>query len=130
MRDLFPRLFLQHFAGTSLIVETQGGDLVGFVVAFVSQDDPRLGYIHFVGVAPDRRASGLGRELYDRTFGILRSRGCTRVMATTAPINTASVSFHTAVGFGRVPEPRTGSDSWQDYDGAGRDKVVFLRSLA
>jgi hypothetical protein len=48
---LVPRLWLQHFAGTSWIVE-RGGQLEGFLIAFLSPDRADEGYIHFVGVAP------------------------------------------------------------------------------
>ena len=50
MSGMLPRMFFKHFAGTSLVAETDDGALAGFVVAFVSQDDPTAGYIHFVGV--------------------------------------------------------------------------------
>lgn len=46
MRALLPRLWFQHFSGTSWLLETTEGRLAGFVVAFISQDDPTTGYVH------------------------------------------------------------------------------------
>lgn len=124
MSGMLPRLFFKHFAGTSLVAETDDGALAGFVVAFVSQDDPTAGYIHFVGVDPAQRATGLGRDLYERTFADLRGLGCTRVRAITSPVNTGSIAFHTRMGFERVGPP-----VHVDYDGPGEDRVVFSRTL-
>src|SRR6185295_9477311 len=46
---LVPRLWLQHFATTSLVAEADAA-LVGFLIGFHSQDVAAESYIHFVGV--------------------------------------------------------------------------------
>ncbi len=129
MQDLLPRLFLQHFTATSTVAETPQGDIAGFLVGFVSQDHPEVGYIHFVGVHPQCRGEGLGARLYERAFEDFRSRGCAVVKAVTSPVNTGSLAFHEAMGFTRVPDPSSGGDVWTDYDGPGGDRVVLTRSL-
>ena len=129
MQDLLPRLFFQHFTGTSTVAETDDGELAGFVVAFVSQDDPAVGYAHFIGVSPSQRGTGLGSALYARAFNDLRDRGCTVVKAVTSPVNTGSLAFHEALGFKRIPDPSTHDVVWRDYDGTGADRVVLSRSL-
>ena len=129
MQDLLPRLFFQHFTGTSTVAETDDGELAGFVVAFVSQDDPAVGYVHFIGVSPSQRGTGLGTALYARAFNDLRDRGCTVVKAVTSPVNTGSLAFHEALGFTRIPDPSTHDVVWRDYDGTGADRVVLSRSL-
>jgi hypothetical protein len=58
---LLQPLFLENFSSTSLVAETDDGALVGFLIGFVSADDPSVGYVHFVGVAPDRTREGLWR---------------------------------------------------------------------
>ena len=78
MRSLLPRLWFQHFTGTSWIAEEGDGRLVGFVVAFISQDDPTVGYVHMIAADPNRRRSGIGRALYERVFTDLSGRGVTR----------------------------------------------------
>jgi predicted GNAT superfamily acetyltransferase len=66
MAGLLQPLFLENFSSTSLVAEDDRGDLVGFLVGFVSQDDARVAYVHFAGVAPGSRGAGLGRQLYSR----------------------------------------------------------------
>ena len=64
-----PRLVFEHLWPTSTIAEDKDG-LAGFLVGFISPAQPEVGYVHFVGVRPDRRRSGLARLLY--------GRGCAR----------------------------------------------------
>ena len=99
MAALLPRLFLEHFAGTSLTAEDSLGELAGFLVGFDSPDHPSESYVHFVGVRPDQRGSGLGRDLHDRFAGEAAARGTTAVRCVTSTVNTASVAFHTSIGF-------------------------------
>ena len=99
MAVLIPSLFLEHFSGTSLVAEDEQGELAGFCIGFVSQDRPDEAYVHFVGVRPDQRGTGLGRELHDRFAALVRGRGVRRVRCVTSTQNTASVAFHTSIGF-------------------------------
>ncbi|MDJ1136778.1 GNAT family N-acetyltransferase [Streptomyces iconiensis] len=120
-RDL-TRVFLDHFFATSLIAEEPDGALAGFVVGFLSPSEPEYAYIHFTGVAPSLRGSGLGRDLYGRFFARARAEGRTVVKAITSPVNTPSIAFHKALGF-------TASEPVPDYDGSTLDRVVFRREL-
>ena len=129
MQDLLPRLFFQHFTGTSMVAESDDGEIAGFVVAFVSQDDPAGGYVPFFGVSPSQRGTGLGTALYECAFKDLRERGCTVVKAVTSPVNTGSLAFHESLGFTRIPDASTHDGVWRDYDGAGGDRVVLSRPL-
>jgi ribosomal protein S18 acetylase RimI-like enzyme len=127
---LVPRLWLQHFARTSLIAERgaeRGTALDGFLIGFLSQDRLDEGYIHFVGVAPERRGAGIGRQLYDRFFALCRSAGRRTVRCVTSPTNTVSIAFHQAMGF---EVERTGElVAKPDYDGPGVARVTFVRSM-
>ncbi|HTT53606.1 MAG TPA: GNAT family N-acetyltransferase [Streptosporangiaceae bacterium] len=116
-----PRLFLDHFHHTSLVVDGPDGP-VAFLVGILSPADPGQAYIHFAGVAPAVRRQGLAALLCTEFFALARAHGRTAVSAVTAPGNATSVSFHQALGFtvtGPVP----------DYNGPGRDLVVFDRDL-
>jgi len=133
MHMLLPRLWFQHFTGTSWIAEDDQGRLAGFVVAFISQDDPSTGYIHMVAADPNRRRGGVGRALYQHVFDDLGARGVARVKAVTWPGNRQSVAFHTSIGFRVDDGPGTqnlyGTPAYADYDGDGDDRVVFTRDL-
>ena len=98
MRALLPRLFFEHFRETSFVAE-EDGELVGFLNGFLSQSFPDEAYIHFVGVRPDRRGSGLASELYERFFAVARAHGRSVVRCVTSPVNEGSVAFHRALGF-------------------------------
>lgn len=116
-----PRLFLDHFHRTSLVIDGPGG-LLAFLVGILSPSDPRRAYIHFAGVAPQARRLGLAQLLYTEFFALARADGRTMVSAVTAPVNSASIAFHRAMGFS-VTGPVA------DYDGPGRDFVRFDRAL-
>lgn len=118
---LLPRLFFQHFTDTSLVV-VDGGRVEAFLVGFLSQTHPEQAYIHFVGVHPQLRGEGLGRELYERFFELVRARGRTRVHAITSVENTRSQTFHRSLGFD-VSAPQVG------YEGPRGDRVTFHRRL-
>ncbi|HEY7732732.1 MAG TPA: GNAT family N-acetyltransferase [Gaiellaceae bacterium] len=122
MAPMLPKLFFVHFEGTSLVAETEAGDLAGFLVGFLSQTHPAEAYVHFLGVAPEQRGSGLGRLLYEEFFEAARGHGRTIVRCVTSPGNEASVAFHQALGFeveGVV----------EDYDGRGESRVLLTRRL-
>ena len=68
VHQLLPRLWFQHFTGTSWVAEDDGGRLVGFLVGFISPDHPDEAYVHMVGTGPNHRRAGLGRTLYERFF--------------------------------------------------------------
>jgi len=116
-----PRLFLDHFHRTSLVAEGAHG-LSAFLVGLVSPSEPDQAYVHFVGVHPGARNSGLARALYDRFFRLAREHDRHLVKAVTSPVNHASIAFHRRLGFAvRGPV--------QDYDGPGRDLVTFERRI-
>jgi diaminobutyrate acetyltransferase len=121
VRHALPRLFLDHFHGTSLVAE-RDGELAGFLIGFMSPSKPDSAYIHFVAVNPRLRGNGLARRLYETFFDRARAEGHCVVRAVTAPHNSASIAFHTAMGF-TVTDPITG------YDGPSDVKVLFQREL-
>jgi predicted GNAT superfamily acetyltransferase len=132
MQVKLPRLFLDHFSGTSLVAEGQDGALAGLLVGFLSQDRPDEAYVHFVAVAPDARGGGLARRLYERFFALAREAGRTRVRAITSPVNHGSIRFHRAMGFTLEDgdAERDGVPFMPDWDGPGEARVRFVRRLA
>lgn len=91
-------LFLDHFFSTSYVADDDEG-LAGFLVGFLSPSRPEVAYVHFVGVRPGLRRSGLAHDLYDRFFDLARGDGRTEVWAITSPVNETSIAFHRAMGF-------------------------------
>ena len=97
MTPLLQKLFFVHFRDTSFVAEGDGGELAGFLCGFRSQTFADEAYIHFVGVSPPQRGSGLGRDLYERFFAAIAPRNVVR--AITSPVNEGSIAFHRAMGF-------------------------------
>jgi GNAT superfamily N-acetyltransferase len=133
VHELLPRLWFQHFRGTSWVVETEGGRLAGFLVGFRSPDHPDEAYIHMVATDPNLRGRGIGRSLYERFFDEMRAVGVRRVKAVTWPADRVSVAFHAALGFRPTEGPGSqrlyGTPAFADYDYEGEDRALFVREL-
>ena len=123
MAPILPQLFFLHFEGTSFVAEDETGDLVAFLCGFLSQTVPDEAYIHFVGVSPDHRGEGMGRELYERFFDEVREQGRSVVRCVTSPANEGSLAFHRALGFDVDRIAR-------DYDGPGEDRALLVKRLS
>lgn len=130
LSGLLPRLFFQHFTGTSFVVEREG-ELVGFLVGFMCPDHDDEAYVHFVGVDPDHRHSGIARALYKLFFALAAADGREVVRAITAPVNRGSIAFHVALGFEVLPGDAEigGVPVRLDYDGPGQHRVRLQRRL-
>jgi ribosomal protein S18 acetylase RimI-like enzyme len=121
LRAEVPRLWFEHFTTTSWVADHPDGRLAGFLVGFLSPARPGSAYVHFVGVDPDLRRSGLGRELYARFAADAQRAGAHEVTCLTGPANALSVAFHRGLGFTAALDP--------DHEGPGEDRVLFHRSL-
>ena len=130
VRVLLPPEYLTRFGRTCLVAWTapaigvsEPAELAGFLVAFPSPAHPSVGYIHFVWVSPQFRGLGLGRELYERAFSLLRGLGCTVVEAQCSRRSPRAIAFHEHLGF-------TPTSIGPEVDVAtGPDAVGLVRDL-
>ncbi|SEL60293.1 GNAT family N-acetyltransferase [Streptacidiphilus jiangxiensis] len=122
IKATLPRLYLEHFHATSRVAEHPDGSLAGFLIAFLSPSLAQEAYIHFVGVDPALRGSGLAGRLYREFFAEAAAAGRDVVRAVTSPVNHGSIAFHTAMGFS-VTGPVDG------YNGEGSSLMLFERRL-
>jgi len=133
MDFLLPRLWLQHFTGTSWLAEAAGGALAGFLIGFHSPDQPDVAYCRLIGTNPNLRQRGLGRALYERFFDDARRAGRHEVRAITWPGNRASIAFHRSLGFEVVAGPGTqnlyGVPAFPGYDFEREDRAVLVRTI-
>lgn len=127
---LLPKLFLQFFSGTSLVLEDEAG-IRAFLIGFYAADNDQEAYIHFVGVDPTQRGQGLARRLYTAFLRRAAEAGRREARAITSPGNTGSIAFHQAMGFALEPGDREadGLPVCIDYDGPGQDRVCFYRKI-
>lgn len=133
MDVLLPRLWLQHFTGTSWLAETADGGLAGFLVGFHSPDKPDVAYCRLIATNPTLRKHGLGRALYERFFEDAARAGRHEIRAITWPGNRASIEFHRALGFevevGPGSQNLYGSPAQAGYDFDREDRSILVRHL-
>jgi ribosomal protein S18 acetylase RimI-like enzyme len=131
MADMLPKLFFVHFQQTSFVAESDG-NIVGFLAGFVSQTLDNEAYIHFAGVHPEFRKTGIARALYERFFDAIRQVGRNVVRCVTSPVNKVSISFHLRMGFTVEPSKKIveGISVAENYDGRGEDRVLFFKTLS
>ena len=130
MSDMLPKLFFVHFRETNFVAE-ENGEIIGFLIGFLSQTFADEAYVHFIGVHPDFRKRGVGKALYKRFFEAVRQHGRTIVRCVTSPVNRGSIAFHTRLGFQVEPQETIvdGVAVYRNYDGPGNDRVLFVKRL-
>lgn len=113
-----------HELGELGLVAEENGERVGFLLGFLvpaCEAEPETGYIHLVGIHPEHRRHGVGKELYAQFSARCRSHGAKRLKAITTVGNDGSLRFHMALGFTVFEDP--------NYAGEGRSRVVFTKPL-
>jgi len=124
------KVFFVHFSNTTFIAE-DGNDLVGFLIGFMSQSEKDVGYIHFAGVHPDYRKTGLGRTLFEKFYEACKVNNRSVVKSCTSPVNKLSIKFHQKMGF--MIEPGDGIIDGvpvsPNYLGKDNPKVLFKKEL-
>lgn len=98
LRALLPEVFFEHFGATSFVVEFEG-EVVGVLIGFLCPSHDDEAYVHVVAVHPAWRRIGLASDLCRRFFACARAHGRTVVRAVASPLDTASIAFHTHLGF-------------------------------
>jgi GNAT superfamily N-acetyltransferase len=124
-------IFFYELGDQALVIE-QGTEIIGFLFGFIvspvgpptatALEVARTGYVHLVGIHPDYRRRGVGRQLYDRFVTECRAAECLRMKAITTPGNEGSIRFHVALGWN--------VQDVEDYAGTGRRRIVFTKQLA
>ena len=127
---MLPKLFLNHFNDTSFVIE-KDGEMIGFLIGFISPAIKNEAYVHFMGVHPDFRQKGIGTTLYERFFEICRNHGRNIIRACTSPVNRGSVDFHKRIGFELEPgdDKIDGLPVTSDYNWPGDHKVQFTKFI-
>ncbi len=96
-----------------------------------SLTSPDEAYIHFVGVDPNFRKSGLATALYEKFVTTVLDLGCNTVRCVTSPVNKDSIAFHSSLGFVAEDSKKIidGISVFEGYDGEGEDRVLFYKAL-
>lgn len=132
-RNSIYHIFTKFFKKTSLVVEKSDGGAVGFLLGFISQDDPADAYLHLICVSQEWGGRGLAKEMLQRFLETVTESGCRRVYLITSPENKTSINFYKGSGFkvNKTGETIKVGDlvAFKDYNGPGDHKVVFYKPL-
>jgi ribosomal protein S18 acetylase RimI-like enzyme len=133
VRHLVGRAWFRHFGSTSWLAEDGTGRPVGFLLGYRSQDRPAEAVLHLIGVDPNRRREGIGRELARFFLAGIGAAGATTVTALVWPGEPSAVAFFGAVGFDLDDGPGTqnlyGTPAYPDYEAEGEDRIVFTHRI-
>ena len=131
-RESIYHLFCKFFNNTCFVSE-RDGNIVGFVLGFISQVNPSEAYIHLVAVDPSAQRHGLAERLYKEFFNAAVALNARTVRLIVNPDNSRSLAFHNKLGFQVVSSGETievdGVLAVKDYNGPGHHMVSFSRSL-
>ncbi|MGB4611832.1 MAG: GNAT family N-acetyltransferase [Methanothermobacter thermautotrophicus] len=131
-RNSIYHIFTRFFSTTSFVVE-DGGEIRGFLLGFISQDNPSEAYIHLLCVSPSLRGSGIARMLLERFTVTVKGMGARDIYLITKPSNHRAIRFYLKNGFRPVEKGKTVEAgpvmAVADYNGPGEDMVVFRKSI-
>ncbi len=132
-RNSIYHIFTKFFKTTSLVVEREDNKIIGFLLGFISPDDPWEGYIHLLCVMPPWRNKGLAKALVEEFLDILKDKGCSRVHLITSPGNKKALSFYDKMEFKINNRGReivvNGVKTIKNYNGPGEHKLICTKLL-
>ncbi|BAW31102.1 MAG TPA: GNAT family N-acetyltransferase [Methanothermobacter sp.] len=131
-RNSIYHLFTKFFSNTSFIAE-ENQRIIGFLLGFVSQDNPKEAYIHLLCVHPRSRRNGIASKLLEKFINKVKKVNVKKISLITKPINKRAISFYKKHGFREYKGPETCRVSdvnvFKDYNGEGEDMVLFEKSV-
>ena len=77
----------------------QAGEIVGQLEMRLLQDEPDVGYVSLVYVAPRLRGHGLGRRLHEHAAQAARERAMRRMRLSVAITNEPAIAFYRRIGW-------------------------------
>ncbi len=115
------RQLLASFPDFVFVVE-DGEDLGGYVLS--TPPNAAQSWILSLGIAPDLRGQGLGRQLMTHILTHLRAEGVHSVSLSVEPGNDTAVALYESLGF--APDP---GGPRKDYFGPGAHRLLMTLSL-
>lgn len=79
--------------------------------------DGHRGWIYYLAVDPDRRRTGLGRQLLDHAEALLRQLGCPKINLQVRTSNLQVIEFYKSIGF--VQDEVVSFGKRLEHDGPG-----------
>ncbi|WP_424356257.1 GNAT family N-acetyltransferase [Methanobacterium sp. MBAC-LM] len=132
-RNSIYHIFTKFFRSTSFVAELPSGELGGFLLGFLSQENPEDAYIHLLCVDPKMRGKHIGRKLVEKFTEEAALKECKKIYLITKPVNWNSISFYKKLGFLEDKSQETinilGTNAVKNYNGMGQHMVVFYKSI-
>jgi ribosomal protein S18 acetylase RimI-like enzyme len=132
-RNSIYHIFTKFFRNTSFVAELPSGELGGFLLGFLSQENPEDAYIHLLCVDPKMRGKHIGRKLVEKFTEEAALKECKKIYLITKPVNWNSISFYKKLGFLEDKSKETinilGVNAVKNYNGMGQHMVVFYKSI-
>ncbi len=76
------------------------GLIEGEIVACVMGGyEGRRGWVNYLGISPERRREGLGREIMAAVEELLKARGCPKINLQIRNGNLEAVKFYQSIGY-------------------------------
>ncbi|MEL7671526.1 GNAT family N-acetyltransferase [Methanobacterium sp.] len=132
-RNSIYHIFTKFFRSTSFVAELPSGELGGFILGFISQENPEDVYIHLLCVDPKMRGKHIGKKLVEKFAEEAALKECKKIYLITKPVNWNSISFYKKLGFLEDKSRETinilGVNAVKNYNGMGQHMVVFYKSI-
>lgn len=129
MVDMLPRLFFIHFQHFSFVYE-ESGNIVGFLVGFISDSCAQTGYVHFIGVDPAFRKQQIATRLYQKFIAYCKEKNILCIKCVTSPRNKKSIAFHHKLGFKAEYNEKGLPVAIPNYDGPNEHRVLLTLDIA
>ncbi len=132
-RNSIYHIFTKFFRSTSFAAELPSGELGGFILGFISQENPEEAYIHLLCVDPKMRGRHIGKKLVEKFTEEAALKECKKIYLITKPVNWNSISFYKKLGFLEDKSRETinilGTNAVKNYNGMGQHMVVFYKLI-
>lgn len=133
-RNSIYHTFTKFFKNTSLVLEDiDNKSIKGFLLGFISQDNPQNAYIHLLCLDKSLRGNGIGMSIVDHFISLVYAMGSKKVSLICKPYNQTAIKFYKKIGFNSESSDKTVEIDdlhvYKDYDGPGEDKIVFYKLI-
>lgn len=82
-----------------IIVAKLDTSIIGILTFYANNHQNKEGVISLIGVIREYRSQGVARQLYLKSFEIMREHGMTSIFTFTHEDNISSIKFHKKMGF-------------------------------
>jgi len=131
----FYKIMLRYFGNTIILAE-EDGELAGFLLGFISQNNPEEYFIWQLGVDPRYRGRKIASKIMKETVETAREKGCKLVTATVETVNIPSQQLFESSGFRIVTEQErgelieeNGKPAIKNYYASGTDQIFYAREI-